>query len=115
MGIHLVPTDSTDQKVYTKVDQPAYPIGGSHKMYMSFIHKIKSYPRPGKKYKLLVISFTVEKDGNLTDFRVVKSGGKKYDTEAMNQMPHLPKFIPAIHQGKKVRSLSSIQIRYQKQ
>ncbi len=57
---------------------------------------------PGLKGKV-VVSFVVEKDGSLTDIKVLKDVGYGSGNEAIRVLKKGPKWIPAVQNGKNVR------------
>jgi len=59
-----------------------------------------------------IISFFVEKDGQLTNFKVEKSLGSGFDKEALRVMAKSPKWIPAKRDGKPIRSKYSVPFQY---
>ena len=59
-----------------------------------------------------IISFFVEKDGQLTNFKVEKSLGAGFDKEALRVMAKSPKWIPAKRDGKPIRSKYSVPFQY---
>ncbi len=59
-----------------------------------------------------IISFFVEKDGQLTNFKVEKSLGANFDKEALRVMANSPKWIPAKRDGKSIRSKYSVPFQY---
>ena len=51
----------------------------------------------------VIASFTVEKDGNLSDIKVVKSVDPSLDKEAIRVIKAMPQWIPGKVNGKPVR------------
>jgi protein TonB len=51
----------------------------------------------------VVCTFVVEKDGSITDVRVVKSVDPSLDKEAMRVVKSMPKWIPGKQNGSAVR------------
>lgn len=92
-------------KVYDVVEvMPEYP-GGMGEMMKFLSHNVR-YPEAAKKKGLQgrsVIHFVVEKDGSLSDFKVVRSAGKLLDAEALRVAKTMPKWKPGKLKGKPVR------------
>ena len=92
-------------KVYDVVEvMPEYP-GGMSEM-MNFLHHNVRYPEAAMKKKIQgrsVIRFVVEKDGSLSDFKVVRSAGSLLDAEALRVAKSMPKWKPGKMKGKTVR------------
>jgi protein TonB len=63
-------------------------------------------------YGRVIVGFTVEKDGKLSDFKVEKSLGTKFDTEALRVLKKSPKWIPGRLKGKPVRVRYSVPINF---
>lgn len=51
----------------------------------------------------VIVSFWVEKDGSISDAKVVKSVDPRLDCEALRAVWHMPKWIPGKEMGKCVR------------
>ncbi|MCD7933501.1 MAG: energy transducer TonB [Tannerellaceae bacterium] len=74
------------ETVFTVVDQmPRFP-GGEDEL-MKFINTNIVYPASAKEAKIqgrVVVNFIVEKDGTLSNFKVVRSVSEDLDNEAVN-------------------------------
>ncbi len=90
--------------------QPEFP-GGLDKFY-EFI---------GKNYKLpniqiggkVITSFVIEKDGSLTDIKVLKDIGYNTGNEAIKVLKKCPKWKPAMQNGRNVRCQYTLPITIQ--
>ena len=60
----------------------------------------------------VVCEFIVEKDGSISNVKVVKSVSRECDAEAMRLMRLLPKYIPARQNGEPVRTRYKIPFRF---
>ena len=58
----------------------------------------------------VIVSFIVERDGSVTNSKIVKSVDPALDKEAMRVIRIMPNWTPAIKNGEKVRSLQHITI-----
>ncbi|WP_396170486.1 energy transducer TonB [Flavobacterium sp.] len=76
--------------------------GGLNKFYEYIAKNYRSPDVPGLKGKLL-ISFVVEKDGSITDIKVLKDIGYGSGEEAIRILKNCPKWSPAEQNGKTVR------------
>lgn len=90
---------------------PKFP-GGSTKMF-EFINK--SFVTPvgdlGEKIKGKVfVSFVVEKDGTLSDIRILRDIGYGTGKEAVRVLKLMPKWAPGIQNGREIRCTYSIPI-----
>ena len=90
-------------------------VGGTN-AFGNFLIKNLKYPvksRNNNIQGIVYISFAVENDGNLSDFKIVKSVDEELDTEALRVIKLSPKWIPAMKKGKPIRSLYSLPISFQ--
>lgn len=95
-----IPINTNDLTIYEKLDSNAYFIGDKK------LIKNINYPLEARRKGIkgeVVVSFVVEKDGNLSNFKVEKSIGGGCDEEAIRVTQSLQKYFPAIFQGKRVR------------
>ncbi len=91
--------------------KPDFP-GGLEKFY-KFVGKNFQVPEEeGLKGKVFV-TFVVEKDGSLTDIKVIRDIGYGTGKEAMRVLRSCPKWNPGEQNGKKVRVLYSLPITIQ--
>lgn len=91
--------------------KPDFP-GGMEKFY-KYISKNYQVPEEeGLKGKVFV-SFVVEKDGSLTDIKVIRDIGYGTGKEAIRVLKSCPKWNPGEQNGKKVRVLYSLPISIQ--
>lgn len=91
--------------------KPDFP-GGIDKFY-KFVGKNYQVPEEeGLKGKVFV-SFVVEKDGSLTDIKVIRDIGYGTGKEAIRVLKSCPKWTPGEQNGKKVRVLYSLPINIQ--
>ncbi|SEH76385.1 protein TonB [Paenimyroides aquimaris] len=99
-----------ENKVWGFVQQKAAPNEGMQKFMSNFVRKFNA-PDVGGNVKQIKIrlKFTVEKDGSFTDLEVLddKQGAGK---EAMRVLKSMPKWKPAQHNGKTVRSKFTLPI-----
>ncbi|MBN8823552.1 MULTISPECIES: energy transducer TonB [unclassified Spirosoma] len=95
----------TDTTVYTIVESaPAFP-GGS-KALTSYLQAMIHYPLMAQKEKIkgrVFVSFIVEKDGSLTDIRLLKELGYGCDEEALLAVKAMPCWVPGSQSGIPIR------------
>ena len=97
-----------DNTVYNAVEvRPDFP-GGIQKFY-DFVGKNYRAPDEDVKGKVFV-QFVVEKDGSLTDIKVVRDLGYGTGAEAIRVLKKSPKWKPGIQNGRAVRVLYSLPI-----
>jgi len=76
---------------------------GGTKAYGKFLEKNLRWPTQDDIQGRVIVSFIVEKDGSLTNFKVERSLGKDCDNEALRVLRKFPKWIPGMKNGKPVR------------
>ncbi len=107
-------TDEDTNKIYTYVeDMPSYPGGDSARM--NFILKNIKYPTLAKEQGIegtVYIQFVVEKDGSLTDVKLLREIGGGLGEEAIRVVKLMPKWNPAKHRGVPVRALFYLPIKF---
>ena len=103
-----------DNSIYSTAGievKPDFP-GGLEKFY-KFVGKNFQVPEEeGLKGKVFV-TFVVEKDGSLTDIKVLRDIGYGTGKEAIRVLKSCPKWNPGEQNGKKVRVLYSLPISIQ--
>ncbi|WP_413999403.1 energy transducer TonB [Flavobacterium sp. W1B] len=103
-----------DNQIYNTAGievKPEFP-GGIEKFY-SFVGKNYRAPEEeGLKGKVYV-TFVVEKDGSLTDIKVLRDIGYGTGKEAIRVLSKCPKWNPGVQNGKPVRVLYSLPITIQ--
>lgn len=107
---------NAEDHVYDVVENmPSYP-GGISQM-RAFIQNNLRYPEDAIKDGIqgrVILSFIVEKDGSLTDIKVVRSVSPSLDKEAIRIVKSMPKWIPGKQNGRSVRVKYIIPINFKK-
>lgn len=88
--------------------RPDFP-GGMKNFYAIMGNNYQMPEEEGLRGKVYV-SFVVEKDGSLTDFKVIRDIGFGTGKETIRVMNKMAKWIPAEQNGKKVRCFYSLPI-----
>lgn len=102
-----VQTNLGGDHVYSNPQKLPMYKDGIENMY-SFINQNLNYPNWEKIQKIegrVIVSFIVEKDGSLSDIKVVRAPekSKNFNTEVIRIIKLMPKWVPAEHDNKKVR------------
>ncbi|MDB5142465.1 MAG: TonB family protein [Mucilaginibacter sp.] len=102
----LADTAQTDKgPVFTSVEhEPSFP--GGVKMFSAFLQQNIKYPEEMKKKKIegkVFVSFIVEKDGSLSELKVLHEPGYGSGQEALRVLRISPKWEPGIQNHHKVR------------
>ena len=100
-------TDNSDTKqdVFQVVEKMPEFEGGVENM-MKFLQQNIKYPEEAKKNGTqgrVIVQFVVEKDGSITDAKVVRNVSPELDAEALRVVESMPKWIPGEQRGEKVR------------
>lgn len=94
---------STTQVV--TADRPARPVGGTE-AFFEWIQTNQRYPALALQRKIdgkVMMEFLVEKDGSLTDIKVIKRLGSGLDEEAVRLLKAAPRWEPALYKGQPVK------------
>lgn len=98
------PQQTTDDVVSQSEVAPEFP-GGAAKLY-EFLGKKMIYPEAAAQKGVqgrVIVQFVVEKDGSVSNAKVVKGVDKDLDAEAIRVVKLLPKFTPGKTKGQPVR------------
>lgn len=96
-------------------DQPARPVGGTE-AFFDWIQKNQQYPALARQRKVegrVTVEFIVQKDGTLSDAKVVKPLGSGCDQEALRLIKSAPKWVPATYQGAPVKQKMVLPVIFQ--
>ncbi len=98
-----------------KIPEEVYPKfpGGPEKMFEFIADNLRWPEDDGSCIQgRVVVSFIVEKDGSLTDVKVVRSLDPSFDKEAIRIVKSMPKWEPGMWNGKPARLKYCIPIRF---
>lgn len=94
-------------------EMPEFP-GGEGKL-LQFIAENVRLPKcvtdAGVKGRC-VVEFVVEKDGTVSDFKVVRSLNKECDEEAVRVLKTMPKWKPGMERGKPIRVKYTVPVKF---
>jgi TonB family protein len=103
-----------DKSVFTAVEQvPAFP--GGEAGFSKFTSATIKYPKAAREANVqgrVVASFIVEKDGSLTDIKVIRGIGYGADEETVRMLRTSPNWKPGMQNGKPVRVAYSVPINF---
>ncbi|WP_300673678.1 energy transducer TonB [Soonwooa sp.] len=112
-AVEVKPAVNTNE-VYAEVDQAAEYPGGSNAFRKYVSENIDSSNMEGEGQLTVKLKFIVERDGSVSDVKVVqKSGNSDFDNEAVSVVKRQKKWKPAKLNGENVRSYFSIPITMQ--
>jgi len=90
---------------------PAYP-GGINKFYEYIGYHFERPELDASTVITVLVSFVIEKDGSMTDVKVLRNPGYGMDREAVRVLNSLKtKWTPGIKDGEKVRTLYTLPIK----
>ena len=99
------PKHEEENKVFDVVEQMQSFPGGQDAL-MSFLRDHIKYPAVAEENGIqgrVTVQFVVEKDGSVTDVRIMKSVDPSLDKEAERVVKSMPKWIPGKQNGSPVR------------
>ncbi|MDA0194436.1 MAG: TonB family protein [Bacteroidetes bacterium] len=99
------PVSELEEEVFTVVEEWAQYPGGIEALYKYVANEIK-YPKEARTQRVegrVFVQFIVEKDGSLSDVKVVKGIGPNCDNEAVRVLQNAASFKPATQRGMAVR------------
>jgi len=110
----LLPLSSIAQNdsVYIKPDKMPEYVGGENAKN-KFIQKNLQYPKNPRHKHIngkVVADVIVEKDGSLSNIRILRSLDPDFDKEVKRVISMMPKWKPAYHQNQPVRARINIPI-----
>ncbi|RYY08016.1 MAG: energy transducer TonB, partial [Sphingobacteriaceae bacterium] len=92
---------------------PAFP--GGDAAFGNYLQKNLRYPPVAKENNTqgrVIVSFVVERDGNLTDIKVLRDIGGGCGAEAIRVLQKSPHWTPGIQNGKPVRVAFTMPINF---
>ena len=102
--------DSSEDDLYINVDKRATFPGGNMKA-AAFITENLKYPEDADgAHGRVIVNFVVDKDGSISDIKVVRGVHPSLDAEAVRVVKLMPKWQPAERGGKPVRSRFNIPV-----
>lgn len=114
IGLNKETEADEPEKVYDVVEQmPAYP--GSPSALYEFLSKSIQYPEEAEKagkQGRVIATFVVEKDGSITNARVVKALDPLLDAEALRVINAMPKWNPGMQNGVAVRCKYTVPVTF---
>lgn len=88
---------------------------GGHEALLSYLLQETRYPNEAMKMEQtgeVIVEFTVERNGMITNARVIKSVAPSLDREALRVVTNMPNWIPGKKNGLTMRSQLTIPINF---
>ena len=108
------PSAEDNSDVFNVVEKMPEFEGGMDGM-MSFLQKNIKYPAEAKEKGTegrVIVQFVVNKDGSITDAKIVKSVSPELDAEALRVVKAMPKWTPGEQRGEKVRVQFTLPVQF---
>ena len=106
--------EATGDEIFKVVEhRPQFP-GGDAEL-MKFLQQNVKYPKEAQeqgKQGRVIVQFVVEKDGSITDAKVLKPVDPLLDAEALRIVNMMPKWTPGKQRGKEVRVYFTIPVTF---
>lgn len=107
-------TYNKNDEVFTIVEVMPEFVGGSDALLQFFGSNMK-YPDAAKKDEIqgvVVLEFIVEKDGSISNFKILRDIGGGCGAEAMRIAKQMPRWTPGMEADKPVRVSFKLPIRF---
>ncbi len=103
-----------EEQIFTIVeDQPTFP--GGDAALMQYLTNNLRYPTMAREAGIqgtVFVTFVVERDGSITDVRVLRGVGGGLDEEAVRVVRNMPRWTPGRQRGQAVRVQFNLPIRF---
>lgn len=103
-----------ENEIFTVVEeQPTFP--GGEAARLKFLQENIVYPQIAKESGIqgtVYVAFVVERNGSVTDVRIMRGIGGGCDEEAVRVVKNMPKWSPGKQRGKPVRVAFTMPIRF---
>lgn len=111
------PKHEEENKVFDVVEQmPSFP--GGDAALMEYLSKNVKYPVVAQENGVqgrVIVTFVVERDGSVTDVKVVRSVDPSLDREASRVISSMPRWIPGKQNGSAVRVKYTVPVTFRLQ
>lgn len=108
------PTDEKPDEIFIGAEEmPSFR--GGLKGFYDYFGKNVEYPKLAKKSNItgtVVVSFVIDKDGSITDIKVIKGIGFGCDEEAVRVLKNAPKWNPGKQRGVPVKVSMTLPIKF---
>jgi TonB family protein len=110
MNFRLSDDDLKKVQPYRQAEVP-----GGMPTINAFLESTIKYPEKAKaagKQGTVIVAFVVEEDGSISDIELLSRVDAQLDKEAMRVIGLMPKWTPAMFEGKPVRSKTSLPVKF---
>jgi protein TonB len=106
--------EENPNQIFTAVEQqPSF--GNDEGAFNKYLSKAIRYPAVARENNVqgrVILTFVVERDGSLTDIKVLRGIGSGCDEEAIRALKSSPKWKPGIQNGRPVRVQFSVPVAF---
>lgn len=106
--------NASDEKIFDVVEQPPSFPGGQAAL-MSYLSKSVKYPEEALKDNVqgrVIVGFIVEKDGSVSNAKIIRSVDSALDKEAIRIVMSMPKWTPGRQNGRNVRTKYNVPVNF---
>ncbi len=106
--------NASDEKIFDVVEQPPSFPGGQAAL-MSYLSKNVKYPEEALKNNVqgrVIVGFIVEKDGSVSNAKIIRSVDSALDKEAIRIVMSMPKWTPGRQNGRNVRTKYNVPVNF---
>jgi len=108
------PEEEKEDEIFVFVeDQPTFP--GGDEARIKYLQENVHYPEMAKESGIqgtVYVTFVVEKDGRITNVKVLRGIGGGCDEEAVRVVKNMPRWKPGKQRGRAVRAQFNMPIRF---
>jgi periplasmic protein TonB len=112
--IRVEEEEIAEDVIFTVVeDQPSFP--GGEEARIRYLQENLRYPQMAREAGIqgtVFVTFVVERDGSVTDVRVIRGIGGGCDEEAIRVVRNMPRWQPGRQRGQPVRVQFNMPIRF---
>ena len=104
-----------ENRIFTHVEEPATFKNGDLEVFRNWVQKNITYPSEAINAKIegkVFVSFVIDKNGEVSDAKVLRGVHPSIDNETLRVLLSSPKWKPAKQNGIIVKQLFSIPIKY---
>ena len=108
-----LPDEKPDEIFIAAEEMPSFK--GGLKGFYDYFAKSVQYPKLAKKNNItgtVVVSFVIDRDGSITDIKVIKGIGFGFDEEAIRVLENAPKWNPGKQRGEPVKVSMVLPIKF---
>lgn len=106
--------NASDEKIFDVVEQPPSFPGGQAAL-MSYLSKSVKYPQEAMEDNVqgrVIVGFIVEKDGSVSNAKIIRGVDSALDKEAIRIVMSMPKWTPGRQNGRNVRTKYNVPVNF---